>query len=208
MDPMFILYAVLAGFVLGLVSGGSPSRLGRLTFRWGWLIALGMVLQLSLFSTPIGQQLGEDVANVLYILSNAMVLVAVVVNLAIPGLWLVLIGGLSNLVAIVANGGSMPVSAEALAALSRLPEEGYSNSVLVADPRLVPLTDIFAMPTWVPAANVFSIGDVLIGVGAAVVIVMAMHGRGLPPVKVTGAEEAAQDGTVPEPSIEAGARAH
>ena len=34
------------------------------------------------------------------------------------------------------------------------------------------------MPAWVPMANVFSIGDILIGVGAAVAIVAAMHGRG------------------------------
>jgi hypothetical protein len=34
------------------------------------------------------------------------------------------------------------------------------------------------MPSWLPAANVFSVGDVLIGVGAAVAVVAAMHGRG------------------------------
>ena len=34
------------------------------------------------------------------------------------------------------------------------------------------------MPVWVPMANIFSVGDVLIGVGAAIVVVAAMHGRG------------------------------
>ena len=43
---------------------------------------------------------------------------------------------------------------------------------------LGPLTDIFTMPAWVPMANVFSVGDVLIGVGVAIAIVAAMHGRG------------------------------
>jgi hypothetical protein len=33
------------------------------------------------------------------------------------------------------------------------------------------------MPAWVPMANVFSVGDVLIGVGVAVAVVAAMHGR-------------------------------
>jgi hypothetical protein len=208
MTAMFILYAVLAGFVLGLLTGGSPGRLGRLSFRWGWLIALGMILQLSLFSTPIGQVLSEDAAKVAYIVSNVMVLVAVAANLAIRGLILVFLGGLSNLIAIVANGGSMPVSPDALQALSRLPESGYSNSVLVADPRLVPLTDIFAMPSWVPAANVFSVGDVLIGVGAAIVIIAAMHGRGLPPVTPAEPVATVPEAGAPEPSIDAGARAH
>ena len=57
-------------------------------------------------------------------------------------------------------------------------KEGYSNSRLVDGVVLGPLTDIFAMPTWIPVANVFSVGDVLIGVGAAIAVVAAMHGRG------------------------------
>jgi hypothetical protein len=80
--------------------------------------------------------------------------------------------------AIIANGGYMPVSPDALAAMGRLPKEGYSNSVPRTDVVLGPLTDIFTMPAWVPMANVFSVGDILIGVGAAIAIVAAMHGRG------------------------------
>ena len=91
---------------------------------------------------------------------------------------LVLIGGAANLITIVANGGYMPVSPEAVVAMGRLPKEGYSNSRLVDGVVLGPLTDIFAMPTWIPLANVFSVGDALIGVGAAIAVVAAMHGRG------------------------------
>jgi hypothetical protein len=172
---MFILYAILAGLLLGLLSGGSAERLGRLRFRWGALIAVGMAVQLSLFSSPVGAWLG-DAAPAVYILSNVMVLIAVTVNLAIRGLALVMAGGGSNLLAIVANGGYMPVSPEALAAMGRAPQDGFSNSILMDHVNLAPLTDIFAMPTFIPAANVFSIGDVLIGVGAAVALVVSMRG--------------------------------
>ena len=208
MTAMFILYAVLAGLVLGLLTGGSPGRLGRLSFRWGWLIALGMILQLlAVLDAASASALGEDAPSRVHRLERDGPR-GRRRNLAIRGLVLVFLGGLSNLVAIVANGGSMPVSPDALQAVSRLPESGYSNSVLVADPRLVPLTDIFAMPSWVPAANVFSVGDVLIGVGAAIVIVAAMHGRGLPPVTPAEPVATAPRRATPEPSIEAGARAH
>ena len=173
---MFILYAVVAGLLLGLLSGGSPSRLGDLHFRWAPLIALGMMGQLLLFSTGVGAALG-DAAPAAYIASNLVVLIAVGRNLAIPGMLLVLMGGAANLVTIVANGGYMPVSPEAVAAMGRLPKEGYSNSKLVDGVVLGPLTDIFAMPTWIPLANVFSVGDALIGIGAAIVVVAAMHGR-------------------------------
>jgi multisubunit Na+/H+ antiporter MnhE subunit len=53
--------------------------------------------------------------------------------------------------------------------------EGNTNSVVVAAPALAPLTDLFAMPAWMPLANVFSIGDVLIGAGVAVAIAAAMR---------------------------------
>ena len=173
---MFILYAVVAGLVIGVATGGSLARLGDLRFRWAPLIALGMLGQVLLFSTSLGGQLG-DAAPAAYVASNAVVLLAVGRNLAIPGLALVLIGGAANLVAIVANGGYMPVSPEAVLAMERLPKEGYSNSRLVEGVVLGPLTDIFAMPTWIPLANVFSVGDALIGVGAAIAVVAAMHGR-------------------------------
>jgi len=174
---MFILYAVLAGLVIGLLSGGSAARLGDLRFAWAPLIALGMAVQVALFSTPMGDALGPA-APIVYIASNVAVLVAVWRNLAIPGFAFVLAGGLANLVAICANGGYMPVSGDALIALGRLPHAGYSNSRFLDGVILAPLTDLFAMPAWIPMANIFSIGDVLIGVGAAVAVVAAMHGRG------------------------------
>lgn len=183
---MFILYAVLAGLILGLVTGGSAARLGELRITWAPLIVLGMAAQLLLFSSPLGNALG-DAAPLAYILSNVTVLVAVAANFAVPGLPLVLAGGASNLVAIVANGGYMPVSLDALAAMGRLPKEGYSNSAPLGVVALGPLTDIFTMPTWVPMSNVFSVGDILIGAGVAVAIVAAMHGRGTLVARSAGA---------------------
>jgi len=175
---VFILYAVVAGLVLGLVSGGSPARLGMLRLSWAPLIVLGIAVQVALFSSPLGNAIG-DAAPIVYVLSNVTVLVAVAANFAVPGLVLVLAGGASNVLAIVANGGYMPVSPGALEAMGRLPKEGYSNSAPRDVVALGPLTDVFTMPTWVPMANVFSVGDVLIGVGVAVAVVAAMHGRGV-----------------------------
>ena len=54
-------------------------------------------------------------------------------------------------------------------------ESDHANSVVLADPALRPLSDIFALPAWLPFANIFSIGDVLIGIGVAVVIAVAMR---------------------------------
>ena len=198
---VFILYAVVAALLIGLLTGGSPSRLGDLRIAWAPLIGLGLAVQLLLFSTPAGDALGPA-APAVYVVSNAVVLVAVARNLAIPGFVLVLLGGISNLVAIVANGGYMPVSHDALVAIGRGAREGYSNNVQAENVVLAPLTDLFAMPAWVPMANIFSVGDVLIGIGAAIAVVAAMHGRG-PLRDASSAPNPAPDGATgsgaPEP---------
>ena len=107
--------------------------------------------------------------------STAAVLVAVVRNLRIPGMALVALGAASNFAAIVANGGVMPTTIVALTAAGLTPTEDFSNSEVIEDPALAPLTDIFALPAWLPLSNVFSIGDVLIAAGIVLVIALGMR---------------------------------
>lgn len=179
---MFILYAIPVGIVAGYLLGGRLERLGDLRFAWGWLAIFGLLVQVALFAPPAADVVGAA-GPPIYVLSTAAVLVAVLRNWRIPGLALVTLGAASNLLAIAANGGVMPASPEAVAILGLEAAEGFSNSAVVADPALRPLTDIFATPAWLPLANVFSIGDVLIGVGVALVIALGMRGRrGVRPV--------------------------
>jgi hypothetical protein len=173
---MFILYAVLIGFLVGLLAGGRPAGLATLQFRVGWLAMVGFAAQLVLFSTPVTERIG-DLGAPLYVLSTAVVFLVLLANVRIPGLPVVALGAAANLAAIVANGGYMPASAAALIAAGRIPPSGYSNSAVLTDPLLGPLTDIFTLPTWLPFTNVFSVGDVLIGVGIAITIVVAMRRR-------------------------------
>jgi len=174
---MFILYAVPIGLALGFLLGGRPAGLATLQFRFGWVMVAGLLVQVVLFSTAVSDMVGE-LGPPIYIVSTAVVIASVLANLRITGMALVALGAISNLVAIVLNGGYMPADAGAMAALGKTAPTTYSNSAIVADPVLKPLTDIFALPTWVPFSNVFSIGDVLITAGVVVVIVAAMRRPG------------------------------
>ena len=173
---MFILYGVVAGLVAGLLAGGRIERLADLRIRWAWLAIAGLAAQVVLFVPTVGDTLGA-VAPLVYAGSSAAILAVILANLRVPGLALVAAGAACNVAAILANGGYMPVSAEALASLGWEEPPGYSNSAAVADPALAPLTDIFAMPSWLPFANVFSVGDVLIAVGVAATVALAMRRR-------------------------------
>jgi hypothetical protein len=171
---MFILYALLLGLIIGTLGRGRLSGLGELQFRWAWIMLGGLFVQVILFSDAVTSWIGAA-GPPIYVVSTAVVIVAVLANHAISGMVVVAAGAICNLLAIVANGGYMPASPAALQALGRVESTVYSNSVVVPDPVLAPLTDVFALPTWVPFANVFSVGDVLIGVGVAVVVVTAMR---------------------------------
>jgi hypothetical protein len=189
-DPVFMLYAIPIGLLVGLALGGRLDRLAALSFRWLPLALIGLAVQVALFSTPLTVRVGA-LGPPLYVASTAAVLAVVVRNRAIRGMAIVALGAGANLIAIVANGGFMPASPAALGVLGRAPELGYSNSVLVPDPALAVLTDIFAMPAWMPFANVFSVGDVLIAVGIAVTIVAAMRAPGAVAQKAVGPTAAA-----------------
>lgn len=171
---MFLLYAIAVGLVLGLLTGGRPANLGRLQFAWAPLAVIAFAGQLVLFSPVVTERVG-DAGPWLYVLLSGVVLVAVGRNIRVPGLAVVVLGGALNLAAIAANGGFMPATADAFAAAGRHFDPGYSNSAVLAAPALAPLIDRFAMPIDIPLHNVFSVGDVLIGVGAALALVLGMQ---------------------------------
>jgi hypothetical protein len=74
----------------------------------------------------------------------------------------------------------MPAGRGALEALGKSDPTIYSNSAYLEHPALEPLTDILALPAWLPFSNIFSVGDVLIAAGVVVIIVAAMR-RGRAP---------------------------
>jgi hypothetical protein len=178
---MLLLYAVAAGLVLGRLTGGRLDALATVRFRLWWLALGGLAFQMLLFAPPIADRIGTLGAP-LYVASSAVVFGAVLLNLREPGFGLIAIGATLNLVVIVANGGYMPSAPDGWLRLNgeaAIPVAGYTNSELIGEHTVLPfLGDIFVLPRPLPFANVFSIGDVLIGLGAIVFLVRTMHRDG------------------------------
>jgi hypothetical protein len=185
---MLLLYFIAAGLLIGVAVGGRPSALANVRIRL-WQVALaGLLFQLALFAPPLAEVVGP-LGPPLYVTSSAAVLVALVANMRQPGFAVIALGAVLNLVAIVANGGQMPGSPEAFASLTgvaQVPVEHFSNSALAGATTHFPyLGDVFVLPRPFPFANVFSIGDVLIGIGGAVFVARSMRAG------VSGAQEQA-----------------
>ena len=169
--------AVLAAVLVGLVLGGRVQTLAAIRLRRVWLFYLAIGLQIVAF--PFGflpWATGDAAATALWLLSYGLLIVAAIQNRHVTGVPVVALGMAANLAAIVANGGHMPVLPGAMAGAG----DAYAvhmNSEALADPTLSWLVDRWAAPSWVPLANVYSIGDVGVAAGAFVLVLAAMGVR-------------------------------
>jgi hypothetical protein len=146
------------------LAGGRLGRLALVRARAQGLLAVGLGLQVLVISIVPGGANGLHSA--IHLASYAFVAAFVALNLGVPYLWLLALGGMLNLVAIAANDGVMPADPVALTAAGVATDpETFSNSTAVAEPVLLALGDIFWVPASWPVSNVFSIGDVVIVVG-------------------------------------------
>ena len=171
---MIILVAIPIGILVGLLARGNLGNLAGFRFRWGWVAVAGLLIQVALF-TPTGDAIAGSAGPAIYVASTLAVFLAVLRNIRLPGVPIVALGSISNLAAIIANGGFMPADAGALAIAGFTDAGSHTNSVVLEQPVLQPLTDVFAIPAGIPFANVYSIGDVLIAVGIVVMIATLMR---------------------------------
>lgn len=170
---MALALPLLIGLVLAPLLGGRLSRLGELRLRWVALFYVGMALQIAAFPmSRLPWRTPDRVAIVLWLVSYGLFAVAAAANFSLPGVPLIAVGMLSNVAAIVSNGGHMPALPSALRAAG-LHFAQSRNSERVISPHLPWLVDRWGAPDWVPLANVFSIGDVLIAVGGFVFALVA-----------------------------------
>ncbi|HEY7074541.1 MAG TPA: DUF5317 family protein [Solirubrobacteraceae bacterium] len=160
---MLLAAPILVFLALVPVLGGRLAALIELRFRRPWLLWGALALQLFLFMP------GGPAWPAAHLVSYALAGAFAWSNRRIPGLWLLCLGGLLNLAAITANRGTMPASAAAESAAG-LTATGPANSSVLAHPHLAFLGDVFAIPASWPLHNVFSVGDVVLVVGACLLI--------------------------------------
>lgn len=187
---MILLAAILLSVAVGLVRGGRLAGLSQVPFRWSTLAVAAFAVQaLFIYQRPAQPVIGgwgwQELA-----LSAAHLLLLVVAwaNRRLTGVPWIGVGLLLNWVAMLANGGWMPITPDALvgaghgnlapslAAGTRV----YSskNIILPRDQtRLWLLSDVFVLAAPFPIPSVISVGDALIAVGAFALVQQAMLGH-------------------------------
>jgi hypothetical protein len=161
---MLTVYICAATLLAVAGTGGRLKQLAQVPFAHAWLLWAALAVQILIISiipeSPPAVLSGAHVGS--YLAAAAFMLI----NRRLPGTWLIGAGGALNGLVITINGGTLPASATALQQSGRhVSTEEFNNSGVLPHPHLPMLGDVFATPSWLPASNVFSIGDVAIWLG-------------------------------------------
>jgi hypothetical protein len=139
---------------------------GLLSYRWRWPLLIWATLALQVVVVEV--RMPEALAATLHVATYAVALGFLWLNRRAAGVWIVAAGALCNGLTIALNGGTLPASARAVASAGIDADSAFANSAVLENPVLPWLGDVFAWPAPLPLANVFSVGDVLIVIGAFV----------------------------------------
>jgi Family of unknown function (DUF5317) len=175
---MVLAWPLLVGLAIAPLLGGRWSRLADLRLRMPVVFYLAIALQLVAFPfSTLPWRTPDRIAIGLWLASYGLLAIGAACNIRLPGVPLVAVGMVSNLAAILANGGHMPALPSALRAAG-LHFQHSRNSTALSSPHLSWLVDRWATPDWVPLGNVFSAGDVLIAAGGVVFVLAATGALG------------------------------
>lgn len=166
---MIFFGAVVLGLGFGLLTGGRIENLARLRFRWPWLILAALIVREAILLTPLNAVNG---AQYVYLVALVVIVAWTIWHWRrLRGIWLVTAGGALNVLVIAANGARMPVAHEFAGSLNS--RQTYGQYTLMG-----PNTNLNFLGDWIrlyPAPAVLSIGDVLIALGLAIVVFLAVR---------------------------------
>lgn len=173
---MILVLAFVLALAWSLARGGRLSHLQTWPIQALWRVLTALLIQLIVIYLPPAMMPGEELRVVLLGASYLLLASFVWSNRRLPGMWLIGAGLVANWAVMLANGGYMPVTYEALVAAGRghLVDSAASGTRVfgskdillpLAETKLWFLSDLFVVPPPFPVPSVFSIGDVLIAGG-------------------------------------------
>ena len=184
---LLLLAAVLTGFLVGLGWAHWQNRTYSVPgFQSIWLIVVAFLPQLFIAYLPVTRRLFTDsLASVTLLASLILFLVFAWLNRRLPGMPILIVGLLLNFMVIAANGGWMPINPQTadlltgkdiLQVMNLGGRIGEKDILLSAqNTHFEFLADRFLLPEWIPYKSAFSLGDILIALGAFWLLAGAIH---------------------------------
>jgi hypothetical protein len=171
---MLLVITALALVVSVPLARGRLGALAGIRPRAVWAVLLAAAIQVAITQMAGGS---HELHVVLHVLSYVLDGYFLFANRRLAGVPVVALGAALNVLAITTNGGVMPANAAALRISGIASRRGFDNSAVLTHPHLAVLGDIIPVPGPWPIGNVLSVGDLIIFVGAAVVLHVACGSR-------------------------------
>ncbi|PKQ29091.1 MAG: hypothetical protein CVT60_07155 [Actinobacteria bacterium HGW-Actinobacteria-10] len=176
---MMLVCGIVPAFVLGVLTGGRPGNFATQQLRFEWVL-LVLLVAVS-FAPAIDIPFSESIlVTVVWIIPVLACIVVASLNFRKPGLGLVVIGLLLNLIVVAANVG-MPVLIANIGFIVETTSaaDAIANSWLhiPTDPntRMIVLADVVPAPGPTGFRSMLSIGDLLIMIGVGRFVFLGMH---------------------------------
>ena len=176
---MLLVVTALALVVTVPLAGGNLARLADIRVRAVWAVLLAAAIQVGITQIPGGSHWVHAALHIFSYVLDAYFLFA---NRRLAGVPIVALGAALNVAAITSNAGVMPASSSALR-IAGIATRRLRQLCTPAHAHLAFLGDVIPVPGPWPIGNVLSVGDLIIFVGALVVLHHACASRLLPRVR-------------------------
>ncbi|NPV69680.1 MAG: DUF5317 domain-containing protein [Firmicutes bacterium] len=180
------LSSIMFSILIGRLRGGRIAGFAEVEFKKvGWIL-LSFAVRFGLSWATGRLAIPAAVAAALHMSAYVMIVYAVARNTRLKGMWLIGLGTALNLVVIAANSGRMPIGPEGLkrAGLDVLPSfeairqgVSYTHELVTGATRLAFLGDVLYIPKPLWPPTVFSVGDILVMLGAFILVQFVMIPR-------------------------------
>lgn len=191
---------IVISLIVGFLRKGSLKSLSHLKFRYGWIFPLLLGIEIFVFVMQNNISILGQLSGYIYIIIYILGLLFLILNRRNPGFIIIFLGVLLNFLPMVLNGGRMPVSLKATAAVlgpdyvNVLKHGLYAkHTALTNSTRLGFLGDIIPITKPYPKTQIISIGDIVMNIGIFIYIQYIMLHHPL-----------ARREPVPSPSMEGG----
>lgn len=173
-----LVESVGTSIVVGKLRGGSFSNMKDANFEKGYFFILGFIVEFAaVYLASKGIGFFRDNILLIHFLSYFLLFTGIYFNRGSLAFKIIFIGVFLNFLVIMANGGQMPVSGEAMVGIGLM-----DNMINIRDGKIITHTlmdsqtvfkylgDIFVLPKPYPRPKIFSIGDVFMALGIFIYI--------------------------------------
>ncbi len=173
-----LIESVGTSLVAGKIRGGSFNNMKDAEInKWYVFVSAFLLEFFTVHMAAKGSRFFIDYILLLHFLSYILIFIGVFFNWKSIAFRIILVGVLLNFIVIMANGGHMPVSTDALVKLGLFDDlqavqngKAITHTLLTGSTKLGFLGDVFMLGWPNPRPKVISIGDIFLAIGVFVYI--------------------------------------